>query len=589
MYPMEYKTIFNDDGTIREEARDLFPTILPSGQPSTDATQHTAKLAFLNPRDNQSVIAPGRDFYVTGIIQSPSIIPDNATLDVYLFNSSGRSVRHVFCKYKDDKEHLFVENRNWITTLEHPVGSQVTKADQEKARYSCIPDLVYDHLDNKKYGPDEYPESIKSVWNKAYYTDTFFSALIHGGEFGDDAAYIKENDLPVTIPKESSFLVPLKEGNYKLLVSLSYNGTILGDVEKTITIGHLKNKVLGAFTDGDCKARMMEFDGINNGEKWTVLIDPFPGGWAKAMIAADGYPLRLVDDKDTEAKKNSVGPFWFITNWRRVCFNDSCEYRGGNIYFLDFATRDKSIALRIELAEVFKQINLKNDHISLIPLYYDGGQPYSKGLLPITPGDSDEEKYGRKSNLVGWAPGQMIAFTSVDTSTDLSRAPLIENDGYNLESASKLERTLYAHHVNNVGGAKIIQVPQNAVVRVNGVCMLPMDQSPSERDDNGGYTDLNLITEITYEILDKDYSKVRDITKPVGLKEQDKVKKGKWEEAATRVLEFKHLFDLSPYIRPSYYRFHIKPVSYRTRKGKTISITRNDMIDLTVMYRQTED
>lgn len=124
------------------------------------------RLEIVYPTDEHSMITVGHDFYVIGSFHGIEVSSE-AELKVELIKLDTReTIRTVFAKKKDDREGINV-NYAGIETAD----------DAETVRGCGMPDLVYD---------PQNPESFWYTWNKAYYTDQVFSALIYGGTCQSD-------------------------------------------------------------------------------------------------------------------------------------------------------------------------------------------------------------------------------------------------------------------------------------------------------------------------------------------------------------------------------------------------------------------
>lgn len=147
---------------------------------------------------------------------------------------------------------------------------------------------------------------MRCSWNKAYYTDTFFSALIYGGEYNEDdlnigvnCPYEDENLIKAYKRKTNKKISVLPEGEYKLTVILkedAYNGKTLAKQEIDIVIGDLPQKIMTTFSYPNHMKNMVQIDlDPNNPE--TLLIDPFPGMWIRSLLGDKNIKLRL-DEKE---------------------------------------------------------------------------------------------------------------------------------------------------------------------------------------------------------------------------------------------------------------------------------------------------
>lgn len=538
---LHWPNIFNEDGTLVTNYDQLYPPIyLPvkDGLHTDDSSGKNDNLAgsleisFFAPRENQRTIAPGRDFYITGAITCDFVLPDDTYMEVDLKKKdTNEIVRSITCRKKDDKEHIYLNNRNVARSVFLAPGSEVLDEYVEIARNSCIPDLVYDKRDDNvvKYG-DTIPESLRWTWNKAYYTDTFFSALVYGGEYGKD-----ENSDPLiwAYDQYGQELKTLEIGDYSVAVSFSSKSKsiVYGSKTLDIRIDYLKNVMLATFSNNDHILRMRELDGPNDGEHVTLLWDPFPGVWGRPLVTFSDAKMRLGE--------TTPEYFFFQTNRARTNYNDSCEYRGPKSFFIDFEARPVSNALIVEIAEIIRQRKL-GKKIEIESTYYDAGEPYGEGMPTIPPDDALQKAKGRMCNLLNFRPGSKIAFTCVE----LSNKPLSENDGNEKINLADVNRYPY-HLFVDTRFKPNVEVHEGDYIRISGVCLLPDDQNPQQRNADGAFTDLKYFTNVVYKITNRLNGETRTIKKSIGILDNRYTDKdGKSGRKFCRILEFKHVFQL---------------------------------------------
>lgn len=382
---LSYPPVFDSNGNLIFKHSEFFPVetnecdeepILLSASSQLNGDK---LISIVAPRNEQRIIAQGRDFYIMGKLDYSSmgcVIPNNAVFSVRIKNSKGEIVRNVSCSKKDDIENQYVDRigieriKSWNVLLPDKDSEQYDEAVREerlKARMSCIPDFVYDKNDSLKIRlPDgtKIPKSLTYTWNKAYYTDTFFAALIYGGEYGKNADDNKRiemrSDEKDTLydgsispyDENKKEIVPLEKGEYIVEISFEKEDESFS-LEKSIsiTIGDIPNKVLfSGGKDFPHLKRMISLEKENQKEIVKTLIwDPIPGSWIKPLFMEETYPMRW------EEINNKPTVFGFISNRNRANHGDMCEYQGGNFHFYNYKVHGKSNSLQVELAEVLRQ------------------------------------------------------------------------------------------------------------------------------------------------------------------------------------------------------------------------------------------
>ena len=517
-----------------------------------------ATITFYNPRERQRTIAKGRDFYVTGKIRGVYILPDDAIfiLNIYEKNpdgSFGKMVRSVFCQKKDDMDHLYVEDEYELLSPFNGEERETTLYDwfKDTVKCSCVPDLVYDKVDderiakggiNKRIGPP----SLQWPWNKAYYTDTFFSALIYGGEFGpaikaevnrinkeryhESLVYKKPFKAvvrPIPYTKDGieylnnkfgnenpEEIVCMQEGQYVIQVSIYKKETVgsnnpygfssdeyIARGSLDIEIGTISDKIMSTFSYLQNVKRLKEIEEEKN---WTLLWDPFPGIWVSSIITdpiKDVLILRLPNGKYPFHTH-----FEIETDRARANFNDALEYRTGNIRFIDYGVMKYSNTLIAEYPELLKR---KDGYAqNLFTYYYDNGEPF-------------ENDHPNDYHLLD----QEIKYLYVE----IDKAGILK-DGVCDRKISADARAIEKLPLNTPN----IRVKPGYKVSVAGVCKVPEMQCLQQRDEELAYRHIDLWNSFLYQ-APKNRS---DAHRKGELSRSD------GEYTKVGVLEFKHVFDI---------------------------------------------
>ena len=209
------------------------------------------ELSILYPSDGNSVIVPGRDFYVIGKISG--LVPDRGLLTVTLTRvGETKPVRTVYSNLKNDTEGI-------LTNYPGLLGS----SDSSLISRSQMPDLVYDPVNL---------DSMRDSWRKCTYDDHNFSALITGGRYRSDLRLIDDSNIT---------LYPLEAGEYDIVVTMKYRSRTLAQVSKRISLGVAPNKAIARLyppehalaVQADAKARGIQ-----------VFTDPMPGYWSPQFL-----------------------------------------------------------------------------------------------------------------------------------------------------------------------------------------------------------------------------------------------------------------------------------------------------------------
>lgn len=437
------------------------------------------KLSIVYPSIEQGTIAQGRDFYVIGNIDPSIIVPNDAVLMVELKDNTGAVIRSVSTSIKDNKAGLNVSYE-----LLSYYGS-----DRDELRNSCMPDLVYD--------PDN-PESFKDTWNKCYYNDQNYTALIYGGTYDKDINPYDQN---------GKKLEPLKKGIYRITVTLSKpgGGKPIAIATRKLKIKYADDKILSRFTPTVHFNKVLEEAKVHD---YTVFLDPFPGFW---------NPHTFID-----VLKDSNMFCEILPKWRLA---DSQEYIDGRVHFYIYNVSQSSATYNVEVGQLAYD-NAINDYSRVTYYYYNIGEPIlPNGCIEGTFKQFDTDK--------------PITLTRADYPTGSSEDNYVNiNNLENMKSDTDLSDGIH--------------VKAGETVSFYGVCKpIPSDVT---RDDSNKYTIDNRITYIRYTYLS--YDMPIEIIRPVTLTRVypesdfharlDLMREGIFSmEAATvasSILEFKHDF-----------------------------------------------
>ena len=593
-----WPSIYAEDGSLLLDEEEIVLQNSPDQAPFVsflDSTTNRPPVEFFNPREKQRTIAKGRDFYITGRFNN-LCFPDDAVLVINIYETnngqqSDKIVRSVFCQAKDDKNHLYIADEyTLLTQFSVRREEKLPQFFKEDVRNSCIPDLVFDKSDDKEILSANFdksigPKSLQWTWNKAYYTDTFFSAIIYGGEYGKvieksineynrkkkheaeiHGKTFKEyrRPYPYTLdgymdkngvcygscdPKE---ITSLEEGEYIVEVSV-YDKKVIGTnnpykfVSKNyiargslkIRIGTISDKIMATFSYDDHIKRLREIDSDPQ-EKKTLMWDPFPGMWIKAIITDDKIMFRPDQKGDFR--------FGIETDRARTNFNDSVEYRDGTIHFYNYGVMSWSNALTSEFPEVFKQIQAGKKP-NIVTYYYENGEPYTYDDKERSQFNGPSEN--NKSKIKIMDKVVQFLYAEIDKSGKTIQDGI--NDRYVDNRARKIEKIPVG-----LFSEKDRVVKPGYRISICGICNLPSDQHYSEHDVQLAYNDSSIWTSFIYECpqngknvvkseslkrtFEKDVQQVFDTE--VNGEYQRGIRTVRLVFSKIGVLEFKHVFEV---------------------------------------------
>ncbi|MER0122484.1 hypothetical protein ABPH35_01770 [Streptococcus sp. ZJ93] len=389
----------------------------------------TIEMEITTPSISQSRIAPERDFYVIGKLNGT--VPQDATLSVELYKAGvATPIRVVETRGKS----------NQSMNVNYPLLSYYASDDRTPLYSAMMPDLVYDAEDSS---------SIQAIWNKAYFTDRTFTALLAGGEYSTDINLTDKNGQQIE---------KLKSGQYLLVVTMrDTNGNIQGKTQKNITIAHAKDRMLARFSPSNHFENIKEFSEQHGYE---LFLDPFPGYWS---------PSNYIPELSGSPIFAEILPKWRLA--------DAQEYQSGVAHFVIYNVSDTSATYNVEVGTLQYQ-GVINDNKRMQSYYYSFGEP----LLPN----------GVKSTIVKFDQGDKLQITRVDNTGQLS-----VKDNY---MDANTFNQLVSYDIDMTDGTVIHDGDK---LSFNGV-VTPIQNSLSdiEKRGNGTYVMKNKILSVDYKIVD---------------------------------------------------------------------------------------
>lgn len=294
------------------------------------------RLQIVYPTDEHGIMTAEHDFYVIGRFDGVEAAPD-ARLEVKLVEcASKKTLRTVTAQIRDNQKGICTDYPGMVT--EEP----------ESVIRSCgMPDLVYD---------PEHPDTLWDTWNKAYYTDRYFTALIYGGTCQRDKINRKD--------QFGAELEPLREGVYELHVSLD-NGNEIISSAKTLMLatGH-KEIILSRFSPAAHVDMVEQFAAEEGFEAFT---DPYAGIWDTRYFSLD-WPVAA-----------------YIEIPEKWHFGDAQEYQSGTVHFFNYNISESCISYEVELPSMLAgDQGCADNPRRLLTYYYREGDPRESGGISST-------------------------------------------------------------------------------------------------------------------------------------------------------------------------------------------------------------
>lgn len=318
-----------------------------------------AKLEIQTPSQEESMIAPGRSFYVSGDLSEYTYQSgDTMTITISEKNAPTNPVRtsstNIF-----KNQSLYV-NENGETNF--PVFFSGTTKEDILA--SGMPDLIYDSAVNG---------SLQNGAAKCYFDDQEFTALIPGG-----AVPIGMEDKMNLKDESGNAYTPLAKGEYVITVTIEKaDGTVEASVQKDLTIGVTSDKVLARFSP---QAQLEAVQKFAQDKGYRMYEDPFPGYWNFG-----------------ESKFCEIAPEWKAA--------DAMEYTEGTVHFVIYNVKGSSTTYSVELGTLEKMKDI-DDPERLVNYYYSTGEPTAIN--------------GQTGSIVPFAAGDKLQIVRAETSTQTS-------------------------------------------------------------------------------------------------------------------------------------------------------------------------
>lgn len=285
------------------------------------------RLKIVYPTDDHSMITTGHDFYVIGSFQGISVHSE-AELKVELIKlDTGEVIRTVTADKKDNRDGIKADYQG------------IESADDIETIRNCgMPDLVYD--------PQE-PESFWHTWNKAYYTDKVFAALVYGG------VCRLEHTNPYD--QNGKIIYPIEAGYYELRVSLDNKDEIISSAKTLWFTEGKKEIILSRFSPDahvECVKQFVKEKGFES------FTDPYAGIWDTQYFAIEWPVKAWVEIPD---------------RWH---FGDAQEYESGTVHFFNYNISEACISWKTEIGTMLaKQYDCVDNMTRMITYFYKKGCP----------------------------------------------------------------------------------------------------------------------------------------------------------------------------------------------------------------------
>lgn len=297
--------------------------------------EHDSRLEIVYPTADHATVLPGQDFYVIGRFHAVQV-PKDARLAVILKTMEGEPIRTVEATCRDNAEGIMVD---------YP--GLVTKHAQEELQRSGMPDLVYDPL---------VPDSIWDTWNKAYYTEAYFSALVYGGTYDRKRVH--------TVDQFGMQLHPIAAGEYVLSVELHTSKEIIRSSMTLRVQEGTKEIILSRYTSKEHSAVLERFAEENGFELYT---DPHPGIWNSASFCCGWDHACIIEIPE---------------RWQ---YSDAMEYQSGVVHCFDYHLAQTCVGYRTEIgAMLAKDASCVDDLDRFRIYYYRCGRPKTEASFPVS-------------------------------------------------------------------------------------------------------------------------------------------------------------------------------------------------------------
>lgn len=309
-----------------------------------------AEPSMTQPTAAETMIAQGRNFYISGTFGDGEILAEENGVTVSLFPEGMEGAARTVTGSK----------KNPPLKVNTEVGIPDTWGNPEDLAKSKMPDLIWD-------GKNE--ESFYHADSKLYYDDAGFTALVSGGS----QEGIVSDGLLFTDDEGNLYSI-LPEGRYEVWLEYSYTTAESDEMQTyrgtigTITIGSTPDKIMSRFSPADHMERVTAFAGANG---YRIYNDAFAGYW----------PLGSCEIK-TEMRAADIQ-----------------EYVDGRVHFVIYNVKNTSATYSVELATIQKTESI-DDPDRLVNYYYQYGEPALKD--------------GTESEITAFETGDKLQFTRAE-------------------------------------------------------------------------------------------------------------------------------------------------------------------------------
>ena len=460
--------------------------------------------------DQETTIAPGRDFYVTGSITlgAGEALANDAEVIVELWRTDGnpQMVRWLHTTIKNNTNGIYT---NWFFPAAGNRGTMYNAfagANVQHLQNSLMPDLVYD---------PNVPNSVLDPWRKVTFTETYFGAKITGFN----------NPLYTTFADQQGHaLTPLTSGNYQIKVFLlDQAGNLLADDTRNITLAYPLHITLGRFGPATHKTKMVAFARANN---YKTLLDPLAGMWA-------GYGQLGINTL-------ALPEFYEIYPlWREV---DSTQYQGGShgtntrVHYFAYNIKEDCATYNVEIGRMQDEGIID---ASLEPIRYSTGEPY-----PIGSATAKSAPAGTLQPFNNVRQNGQIDKLDL-TRVDLPSSTPGQNPDNKMDTAYGVMNALPTD-ANLTNG---VRVPRTKWIAINGV-VSPIQNTHANANTPGeivynadkSYIIMNRVASVRYSFTRQGAtSATLTISKPVaGLQREG----GEYTTASTSIIEFRHFIQI---------------------------------------------
>ncbi len=322
-----------------------------------------------------------RSFAVEGGFSLSGELPQDASLCVRLLDAAGRELRRVGSSRPRAAALLY-----------HPaLTAYPEEMDPGRARLADFgfPPLVVED-------PARPEESLRRGSIKCFFSQEGFKAIVisasdraHGAAADDGMGFLQDDGSPYEL---------LPEADYRICVTLSRGGEILGSAEKAIRIGRRKDQIICRFNPTAHKERMLRWCGERG---LAIISDPLPG-YLDPYLGVWLYHMGLL-------------PMYRA--------NDLALFETARVHMFVYLTDEHSTSYETELGYLQSR-GAVGDPARFTAYHYDIGEAAVGAGTP-------RERAGR---ILEFPPGEYAAFCRADLC-----APGAEEGRFSVEESGVLE------------------------------------------------------------------------------------------------------------------------------------------------------